>query len=231
MYTGDYSAILANITDPFPNKALGDIPCLSERIATLICRNKRKIENMHDYASINGANEFVEGLEYHYGNFLAHIQSLGTAETLKNDRMLDHEIAAYLHRLGQFRYFAKHHKLLTYCLKIEELYLFRKKHIGHRSIDDPQNETKEEQAWQAGVLNRRAFVGTVPPNFDPAKDLIEASDFLTPKKYLHKDFSLSYQIINGDQFAIFTPQEHHPVILKEIEDTFSNLFSARTDFH
>jgi hypothetical protein len=107
MFTGDYALLLHALLDPNAGISLEQIPKLSQRIFSQIIRNKRKIRDMHDFTCITGACDFVEGMEYHYENFLVHLQKLGLQEYLGNDRMLDHEVAAYLHRLGQFYYFVQ----------------------------------------------------------------------------------------------------------------------------
>ena len=148
--------------------------------------------------------------------------------------MLDHEAVAYLHRLGQFYYFAKSLKLLHNCPKIKELYLFRRKIIGHRSIDVPYFKDGQledqipEQIWQAGCFMRRSYVGKLEPDFDYQKDMQKYKEgFNTPKKYLHEKMNITYQIISNGMCSNFTPQKDHPVILKEIEILYTTLFSSR----
>ncbi len=155
-------------------------------------------------------------------------------DTLGDDRILDHEAIAYLHRLGQFYYFARSLKLLQGCPKIKELYLFRRKNIGHRSIDDPYikngrlEDELPEQIWQAGCFLRRIFSGKMDPNFDPEKGIhTDMEVFLTPKKYLSKKAFISYQIISNGAHATFIPQQDHPLILKEIEGAYIKLFASK----
>jgi hypothetical protein len=119
--------------------------------------------------------------------------------------------------------------LLENCPKIEELYLFRRKSTGHRSIDAPYREDQlPEQIWQAGCFMRRSFEGKVDPNFDPNKDMHDDLDiWLTPKKYLSDKGFIRYQIISNGTHATFIPQKDHSVILKEIEGVYAKLFASR----
>ena len=234
MLTDKFSAFLMRLKDPNIDKPLEDIPVFSDRILSLITRNKHRIRDEHDYTQIRGSIDFLEGIEYHYNNFIAHLQTLAAKDIVENDRMLDHEAVAYLHRVGQFYYFAKSLNLLQDCPKIKELYLFRKKSIGHRSIDVPYikagqlEDPLHEQIWQAGCFMRRSFVGKLETDFDYHKDMQKYKEgFNTPKKYLHDQMDISYQILSKGKCADFTPQKDHPVILKEIETLYSRLFSSR----
>lgn len=233
IFTGDYLNHLPNLQDPHEGKALKDIPKLSGRVRSLILRNKHKVRDTHDFAQTWGSTQFLQGLEYHYGNFLSHLQTLATADQLGDDFMLDHEAVAYLHRLGQFYYFCKSMGQLSHCPKITELYLFRKKSIGHRSIDAPrEDDNKSEQAWQAGCFMRRAFRGWVKPGFDPKKITQEdKAIWSSPKRYLRDDMFLSYQILSNGEHTDFILLKDYPIISKEIEEAYTALFNSRDEVH
>jgi hypothetical protein len=228
MTKDNYSLLIADLKEPSEGMAPKD-NSMSRKIFSFIVQNKHKIRDMHDYTRIVGSLQFNEGLEYHYNNFTTHLQNLAAKECLFDDSMLDHEAVAYINRLGQAYYFARSFNMLKHCPKIKELYLFRRKNTGHRSIDCPieKEDNTKEQIWQSSCLRRKLFSGKLDENFT-VEDLQEyKNDFLSPKRYTNKKVLVSYQILSGKRHADFTPQSDHPVILKEIEDVYVNLFSSR----
>ena len=141
---------------------------------------------MHDYTHITGSMQFVEGLEYHYNNFVSHLKALASKACLEDDSMLDHEIVAYLNRLGQLYYFVRSLDLLEICPKIVELYLFRKKNTGHRSIDYPlKDDDPNEQIWQSSCLRRKSFDCKFDDTFTHEDFREYKTEFLTASKNLH----------------------------------------------
>jgi hypothetical protein len=229
MFIGNYSHYLLRLNNRYDGKLLEDIPDFIDRIRFIISQNKNKIKDLHDFAKVIGSLDFLEGIEYHYSNFINHLQTLASKDHLENDRMLDHEAIAYLHLLGQFYYFAKSLDLLKMCPTIKKLYLFRKKYIGHRSIDSPnKDDSVHEQIWQTGCFLRRTFSGPIDPNFDYKNDLNNDLEiYLTPRKYLNDKAFITYQIISNNVYSNFIPQIDHPVILKEIENAYILLFANR----
>lgn len=228
MIRDNYSLLIADLKDPNENIPFKDNPIISQRVFSFIVQNKHKIHDMRDYTRIMGALQFIEGLEYHYNNFTNHLQNLAAKEYLSDDSMLDHEATAYINRLGQIYYFIRSFRLLKHCPKIKELYLFRRKNSGHRSIDCPSDEDEvHEQIWQSGCLRRKSFAGKFDENFTVEDFQEYKNDFLSPKRYIHKKVLVSYQILSGKKHADFTPQIDHPIILKEIESVYINLLSSR----
>ena len=134
MFAGNSSHQLPKLKDPNEGRPLENILPFHNRILSLIVRNQHKIFDLHDYAQIWGSLDILQGLEYHYNNFLEHLRALAAKDHLGDDRMLDHEAVAYLHRLGQFYYFAQSLKLLKDCPKIKELYLFRRNLSGTAAL-------------------------------------------------------------------------------------------------
>lgn len=175
-----------------------------------------------------GAMQFIKGLEYHFDNFVSHLKMLASKPSLEDDCILDHEAVAYLNRLGQLYYFIRSVGLLKICPKISGLYLFRRKNTGHRSIDSPkEDDTIGEQMWQSGCLERKSFICKFDASFT-LKDFDEyRAQFLTPLRYTHPQVLVSYQILHKDDHADFTPQSDHPILMKEIERVFHNLFDCR----
>ena len=96
MFWGFSSDQIAHLKDANENTPLEDIPLLASRIASLIVRNKHKIQDLRDFTQIWGSLEMVRGLEYHHNNFLLHLQSLSNRDSLEDDSMLDDEAVAYL---------------------------------------------------------------------------------------------------------------------------------------
>ncbi len=226
---GNYLAFLQQLKDPNEGRSLEDILSFPERIRSLMVRNKLKIRDQHDFTQIWGSLDIIRGIEYHHNNFLAHLQALAAKDQLSDDSMLDHETIAYLHRVGQWYFFGRSLKLLASCPKINELYLFRRKSIGHRSIDCSENDPPFEQIWQAGCFSRRTFAGKLSPNFDPTKDMSEDMDLiLTPKRYQSKNMFIQYQILSNGAHATFVPQNDHLVITKEMEEAYIRLFNSRS---
>jgi ADP-ribose pyrophosphatase YjhB (NUDIX family) len=233
MFSKTYLDHLSDLKDPHADLPLEDIPLTSDKILSLTVRNRRKIRNERDCAQIIGALKFIQGLEYHYNNFTSFLHTLANTNKPEDNSALAHEAVAYLHRLGQFYYFVKSLKLLDNRSKINELYLFRRKHVGHRSIDDPflkdghLEDKLPEQIWQAGCFSRPLFKGEIGPNFNPEKGILEDIEiFLTPKKYLSDKAFISFQIISNGDHATFTPQKDHPILLREIEQAYTQLFSG-----
>lgn len=210
MFFGEYYNSLPQIEDPRKDLPLASISVFSERMLSLVLRNKLKILDMEDFAKIYGSLEFLRGLEYHYDNFLKHLQTLASRDCLVDDSMLDHEAVAYLHRLGQFYYFAKGLDLLHYCPKIKVLYLFRRKIIGHRSIDAPfKEDSVHARTLQAGCFLRRSFRGYLELGSDPSDEMRDDRTFLKTERYLSKKMHVSYQIINADSCSTFILQKDH----------------------
>lgn len=225
MIKDNYLRLIADLKDPNEGKENLKV---SQRVFSLIVQNKHKIYDMHDYTRIMGSIQFLEGLEYHYNNFTNHLQILAAQERLSDDSMLDHEAVAYINRLGQIYYFIRSFNLLKHCPKIKELYLFRRKNVGHRSIDCPTDEdATHEQIWQSGCLRRKSFSVKFDENFTEEDFQEYKKDFLTPKRYIHKKVLVSYQILSRKRHADFTPQIDHPIILKEIEAVYTKLWSSR----
>ena len=127
MFAKSYIDFMPKLKDSFESIPLDEIEKLSHRLKSLIIRNKRKIKDLHDYAQIFGSLDIVRGLEYHFDNFLTHLNSLSAKSEIEDDTMLDHEAIAYLGRLGQLYYFARSIGKISGCPKIKELYLFRRK--------------------------------------------------------------------------------------------------------
>jgi hypothetical protein len=228
MNKDNFSHLITDFKDLKEEVLLEDNPVTSKRVLSLIVQNKHKIKDKHDYTQIMGSLQFLEGLEYHYNNFTNHLQNLAAKECLSDDSMLDHEAVAYINRLGQVYYFIRFLRKLKQCPKIKELYLFRRKNTGHRSIDLPTDEdTQHEQIWQSGCLRRKSFSGKFDENFTVDDFQEYKNDFLNPKRYIHKKVFVSYQILSGNKHADFTPQIDHPIILKEIEEVYIKLFASR----
>lgn len=215
-----------NLKDLNENISLDDIPVLCSRIESLIIRNKHKITMAIDFVQIWTSLEMVHGMEYHFNNLQNHLKRLSNMDCLGDDTMLDHETVAYLHRLRQFYYFIKSRDLFKVSPKINELYLFGRKLICHRSIDDPWEEDEEaDQIWQAQCFHNRSFSGNVKPDFDPKKGILKDLNPLSPKRYQSDKMFVSYQILSNGKHATFTPQQDHPIVVKEIESAFIRLFA------
>ncbi|MBL7788677.1 MAG: hypothetical protein JNL75_02450 [Chitinophagales bacterium] len=90
----------------------------------------------------------IDGLDYHYNNYIEHRESLHyyikdmAIEKLDFNRQkfysMRHEVVSYINRMGQFKAFADYHnksELLPTILKFMPL---RDKITAHRAIDKPR---------------------------------------------------------------------------------------------
>ncbi len=85
MFVGNYLDHLSYLQERHQGQSLEDIPNFLETISSLIVRNKHKIKDKGDFAKITGSLEFLEGLEYHYSNFLFHLQLLAGQDSLRDE--------------------------------------------------------------------------------------------------------------------------------------------------
>lgn len=156
-------------TDPAPGVELADINPLSARASALIARSKTHATLATDFPRINGAAEMLDGLQYHFENYmshrgtmkphdeaiLAHQQAIfacaAPTEEILNAvsesaaaaaaplRGARHEVGAYLNLLGRYYYFAR--DLRPAFHRVAELIRVRHKVTAHRSIDAPRGES------------------------------------------------------------------------------------------
>lgn len=223
-----------SIQDPHPSKKLDDILPISERVHSLIARNKDHELLKENFISINGAAYMISGMEYHHLNFMELVKLLSKGKN--NQRAyLEHEIVAYINRVGQFYYFATSElvssiipSVLTQIPKIEHIYMFRRKHTGHRSIDQPYNEdTRHLQGVHAMSLT-----GMMGIHFEP-KDKTVGLPQPKPQgknnwpKLMRDRWKLGYvgyqlNMGKGGTFNIFLEKDH-PIILNEAYSIFENL--------
>lgn len=99
-----------------------------------------------------GGNEIVNGMKYHFENYLLLEQKLSfyyTVDYYVTNRELinkmNHESAAFFNRIGQFYYFANSKEVSKYIdnpldkiSKIKFFKIFRDKQSAHRAIDEPR---------------------------------------------------------------------------------------------
>jgi len=168
-------------TDPAPGTALADIHPLSARARALIARSKTHPALASDFPRVNGAAEMLDGLQYHFDNYLQHraamrphddavlayqravtsgaaldetvAEAMITTTALAEEalRKARHEVIAYLNVLGRFYYFAR--KLQHGFRRVADLLSVRNKVTAHRSVDDPRRESQHLQDMQAMALS------------------------------------------------------------------------------
>jgi hypothetical protein len=232
MFAKSYIDFMPKLKDSFESIPLDEIEKLSHRLKSLIIRNKRKIKDLHDYAQIFGSLDIVRGLEYHFDNFLTHLNSLSAKSEIEDDTMLDHEAIAYLGRLGQLYYFARSIGKISGCPKIKELYLFRRKIVGHRSIDYPADESLQEQILHTYCFQTRTFAGRSTPNENREERRKLIFELMSsPAKYSTNEWKITYQVLSEGKHADFTPQSDHKIICSEIENMYFSIFDSRKDVH
>jgi hypothetical protein len=131
------------IFDPFPQKSIEEISSYADKSDALYCRNKKLIKE--GFLQIIGAIFALQGLEYHYNNFINLTQKINPKSPIDlftNGKIIkdsSHEMIAYLNRLGQFREFYKSKLFNKYRgIKKSEMkkYLYlRDNYSAHRAID------------------------------------------------------------------------------------------------
>ncbi len=160
-----------------------------------------------------GAENIIDGLEYHYENF----RQLGLCIKEKNllglfkkynkiINKMNHEATAYLNRMGQFYYFATSKTVRTKIKKPEkfiptiiEFLPFRHKQTAHRAIDMHKGENK---LWMNQV-----------------------NELFSNKSSIFMDGHLVFQIMLDDKkdFRHFDLLEEHLKIIKEAKDFLSRI--------
>ncbi len=209
------------VADPRPGTPLADIESLAVRVSAWLARVSLDPAFPADRSvQIVGAVHFVEGLEYHYQSYMAHVAAAtdyflrverhaasliqqGTREMAHfpfpssteqpHLEALNHEAIAYLNRLGQFYYFARNLGRTVDVPRTSHLMSFRNKHVAHRSIDAPRNE-------------------------DEAHLRMQAMAFGFSRLTLHG--VLRFQIVDGGEYKEFCMPIDHPVIMQEAAALF-----------
>lgn len=139
------------IFDPFPQKSIEEIFSYADKSAALYSRNEKSIKV--GFLQIIGAIFALQGLEYHYNNFINltqkinpknHTDLFSKQKIIKNS---SHEMIAYLNRLGQFREFHeselfKEHRGLKKSEMKKYLYL-RDNYSAHRAIDRAKHDEQD----------------------------------------------------------------------------------------
>jgi hypothetical protein len=136
--------------DPNHDIPLEEISSLSGKACSLFLRTFLEVPTPEAWKSLSAIWWILAGLEYHYNNYINLYQSLTEGESTVKP-YLQHEIVAYLNRMGQFYFFAKSPYVKTTGIDseaiiptIRKLIIFRNKQASHRSIDDPRKESEEE---------------------------------------------------------------------------------------
>ena len=216
-----------NVADRHRGEKLSSITPLSARARSWLARVTLGIPEGESIQAV-GAVAMLEGLDYHYAQFMELVNRLGPyysrvlglAEDLSSQSnqsaprlfptateteyltALDHESVAYLNRLGQFHAYAKTRGLATRLATARELMIFRNKHTAHRSIDMPRGESKQEQEYQAMAFGfYRLTRGGFP----------------------------TYQIISGKMRREFQMHRDHPIVMQEAVDALFSLYPPPND--
>ncbi|MEP1939488.1 MAG: hypothetical protein ABJK11_08000 [Balneola sp.] len=230
-----------SIQDPYPSKKLEEVVPISMRIQCLIARNTNHELLKENFISISGAINMISGLEYHYQNFMEIVKLLSKGKNYKRP-YLEHEIIAYINRVGQFYFFATSSlvkkiipSILTQIPTIEHIYMFRRKHTGHRSIDRP---FKEDTRHLQGV-HAMSLTGMIGIHFEP-KD--KSKSLPQPKLQGRNNWSklmkdhwklgyAGYQLNMGKDgiYNIFIEKDHS-LIVNEAYSVFEKLFDLNTNY-
>lgn len=180
----------------------------------------------------------MEGLDYHFDNFMEIVHQLQGGEFSRRDA-INHEVAAYLNRLGQFYYFASSDfvrqatpgsQSLTH---IESVLPFRHKFAAHRSIDVPRKDDSEMRAHNLALMT----LGSTPlfTIRDPAREepvtfhrIGDTNKFdVTPrpsgdKSNVWRTSFAGYQIgLEKGETRTFYPERDHDAIIQEAYAVFS----------
>jgi hypothetical protein len=209
-----------NIADPRPGEKLSDIAPISVRARSWLARVNPGIPDEESIQAI-GAVIMLEGLDYHYAQYMALMERLGsymairsaplssqpierlipTATEAKDLNCLDHEAVAYLNRLGQFNFYVKSRGATSPVRRISELMIFRNKHTAHRSIDTPKGESRHDLDYQAMAFGFYRLTRGGSPN---------------------------YQITSNGKHYEFEMQRDHPVVMQEAIDVLVDLYGRET---
>jgi hypothetical protein len=158
---------------------LGSIEIVSERIRSLLVRSKSPLVE-DNFVQLVGIVDMASGLEYHYKSAFNHLKQ--GSEPLARMVFVQHDIVAWLNRLGQFYYFVQSELVKSFGLtqkitKILTLLPLRNKNSAHRSIDAPRrNDEVSQLPYQA--LTFSPLVGTQWVRRDLDKSEPEVFDLL-----------------------------------------------------
>lgn len=177
-----------------------------------------KIETLREfeenYQQVHGVKYLVQGLDYHYSNFLTVVSNKDGSEWF-------HELIAYLNRLGQIYYFFKS-KFMAVDDEdipiIKQIISFRMKYSAHRSVDIPKS-------WDGDNL---VMMDVTIPNMHPIKP---RQEFPEGYKLKPGDYSRGICIPRMDEHGnrvdpvLFIEDEHEGVMV-EINSVLSRKLSS-----
>lgn len=210
-------------SDPNEGVALGAIEPSASKVQSWLSRAvERPGFPLDREVQIRGAIDILSGLEYHHASFLDRLTPLKalmacvarpiaecplppppSGEERQALSTFQHEVVAYINRLGQLHYFAKSLGLLGCLVNAESLLPFRNKYTAHRSVDYPQkNETEEEREAQAMTFG---FGHT----------------FIAGR--------LIFQIPVGKTYHQFNMQDDHPILMSEAVTMFEAIYPLPAD--
>ncbi|MDR9403895.1 MAG: hypothetical protein RI580_10685 [Halothece sp. Uz-M2-17] len=208
------------VEDPFPDLRLEDINPISQRIFSLMCRQREHHLLKQHFFEISGAIDMTAALDYHYDLFIKHKNNIAMNENMSH-LPLKYEAIAYVNRLGQFYYFY----LSDLCSNLRESYenslfvkitkKFRMKNTAHRSIDSPRRESIEEQLAHALIFTDTMLRGTS----------LGATPLPHKEKWEKMKVIFKSNRLNSTENINLILEEDHDKIMGELFSFFKDLLS------
>jgi hypothetical protein len=171
---------------------------------------------------ISGAIEIMRGMDYHNDRYQGIVLTYVSGENADlND--LDHEVVAYLNRVGQFHSFAQSDFVVNIVggasisvPTIVQLQLFRNKHTAHRSIDSPRGESRHHQITQAMSLT--PYMGRIyrPRSGISTPPQSGKNDLDAWRRALLESHVIVYQIQDPQSNVVeLSLERDHPIVMME----------------
>ena len=223
-----------NLQDANAGKEIETIDPLPVRARSLLVRNRTKpMLKAYGVVAVLGAIEMLEGLDYHHDNVIKITSAVVSGDLPRASAVnIDHEVVAYINRVGQFFFFAKSDFAKSVicdfpaCIPtIARLMVFRHKYTAHRSMDARRGESEDEKVAHArAVSSMMGFIFTPKPNAPKLPtDSVELAQLVREigveqfQRDQWKDNYKTFQTFDSKlgSSVNFTMEVEHPKIMRE----------------
>jgi len=218
------------LADPSPAAQLDEVKPLSRRARSVLARRIGDDFVQENFVRLFGALRMLEGLDYHNANFLGIVCEF-TRDDFSSEHLINHELVAYLNRLGQFHYFATSQFVAKALNRrpslafIGTLLLFRHKFAAHRSIDKPRKEDSDQLALSLAIHTLDTPVLMIPrKQADPYRPMGRKA-YVRSEQW-RKMFAGFKVRLDSGRWCRFYPERDHPMVMKEAYGLFSAVIRA-----
>jgi hypothetical protein len=218
------------VEDPFPGVHLDTIAPISLRARSLLARSSPLLNDRIDCYRLNGSIDIMEGLEYHYSNWLRIINHSRSGMEY-DGAAVTHEIIAYFNRLGQFYYFATSSFVdarvpdaIASLQEISRLIPFRHKIAAHRSIDQPRGQADQnEDERRFFAVNKGSLL--IMPRNDQSKLSPPTGNTLdlARTEILKQGFPVYQLSLDPLAWIQFAPERDHDLVMADCFSLYSHL--------